>query len=105
MKFRMLKTVQGAENGHTVETFEEGKEYDLGPNLAALFQRDKVVEIEEREAEDKIPAPKALAEMKKVELAALAKEELSLDLDADKMKHADMVAAIEAAREAKKSAG
>lgn len=55
-------------------------------------------------AEEKPPALKPLAEMKKVELAALAKEELALDLDADKMKHADMIAAIELAREEKAKA-
>lgn len=45
MKILMVKTARGAEDGANVRTYEEGKEYELGPapgalDLAAVFVRE-----------------------------------------------------------------
>lgn len=37
MKIKMLKTVPGSLNGITIQTFEEGVEYDLPKELADAF--------------------------------------------------------------------
>lgn len=47
MKLVMLKTVRGAEDGVTIKTYEEGKEYEIGghfraDDLAKAFLRDGV---------------------------------------------------------------
>lgn len=104
MKVRMLKTVDGAENGHTVQNFKKGEIYDLGPNLAELFSRDKVVEIVREDAEkaktaDEPPAPINLEKMKKDELVAYAKANFDITLEPDIAKAA-MIAAIEDAEKA-----
>jgi hypothetical protein len=47
----MIKTTQGSRNGITVETFKEGKEYDLPKHLIEAFLTIKAIKVSNEEDE------------------------------------------------------
>lgn len=74
MKIKMLKTVPGSLNGITIQTFEEGAEYDLPAELADAFVLKGYAEnLEAGPMEQKVIEPE---ETKHDELSDRTVEEL-----------------------------
>jgi len=99
MRFKMLKTVAGAEDGIHVREYAEGSVHDLGPELEREFKSMGVVEPAPDEAApasaDPAPAesPADLEEMTKAELRAHALLTYDLKLD-ESLNKASLIAAI-----------
>ena len=78
MKVTFLKTsVVKDENGMVVETFEEGKEYELkAPSARRWIRRNLAVEVEEKVEKPKVePPPKP-----KPEPEPVSEEQIDMDL-------------------------
>lgn len=77
MKIRMIKAAPGSLDGITIQTFEEGIEYELPKQLAdAFILKGFAVNLEAGPTEQKVTAPEETKYSRKEELSGRTLDEL-----------------------------